>query len=137
MFNRWWIGLDDVGKNVAATSFVISRIGNDVDRMLMHHILERERESQTDRQKDRERQRESCILIVNSVSLHYTLVPLFRHIIDRIETERSTSGISQPGVLVLCTSAATLTICNHKHNYHVTFLCTKQSKYLYIDIAIP
>ena len=55
MFNRWWIGLDDVGKNVAATSFVISRIGNDVDRMLMHHILERERESQTDRQTERRR----------------------------------------------------------------------------------
>ena len=36
-----------------------------------------------------------------------TLVPLSRHISERIEIDRSTSGMSQPGVLVLRTSAAT------------------------------
>ena len=66
-------------------------------------------------EREREREREMGRSAVGHFVYHaatehtrhtHTLVPLSKHISERIETDRSTSGMSQPGLLVLRTSAA-------------------------------
>ena len=104
-----WLRLYDVHKDVSIASLVISREGNHVNRVLMHDILERwreEREREGGRGRGPERKREWGEGGRGKKFLH-TLVPLSRHMSERIEMERSTSGISHPGLLVLRTSAAT------------------------------